>query len=219
MSETPIESLRKRLGGVICREAITTDPLVPPPSGSLVEWCGLAGAGSATLSQRVAAQVLSSRSGLWVIVDPAGEFSSMPVWGWGIPLERVLIVRPRRVGEFEWSVEHSLRSPAVAVTWCWTEARHDRLLRRWKRAVETSGGIGVLFRSVERSTGTGIDARWRCKGVPAAANQGRTIRVQLDYSRNFQGGTSDAQVHDAEGSLSVVSSLANPKGSARAAGA
>jgi hypothetical protein len=215
VSESVLDTLRRKISSV--KPAVSTHPLDVPPVGSLIEWCGSAGMGAATSCLSVVRKALVSHAGLWVIIDPAEEFFPEPAWGWGVPLERTLVVRPEP-GDFAWSVEHCLRSPAVAVTWCGVDPRHDRMLRRWKRAAEIGGGIGMLFRAADqKSTGTGVDVRWRCcKGQASGA--GRDVTVQLDYCRgSFQGGMFDLQVHDAEGRLSLVPQLADSARAARAA--
>lgn len=217
MSGSVMETLRRKLVSV--KPAIAGNPLDVPPAGSLVEWCGPPGTGAASIGLSVVHKALQSHAGLWVVIDPANEFYPAAAWGWGVPLERTLTLAPE-AKDFAWCVEHCLRSPAVAVTWCRVEPRHDRLLRRWKRAAETGGGIGMLFRASEqRSTGTGVDLRWRCRDGHSGG-EWRDVKAQLDYCRgSFQGGMFDMQVHDAEGRLSLVSGLANPAYSTRAAGA
>lgn len=215
-----IEQLKRKLCHLTDRPLLEADPRQPPPAGSLVEWCGPAGSGAASANLPVVRQILASRPGLWAAVDPTGEFHPLAAWGWGIPLERLVVISPQSPMDHDWAVEHSLRSSAVAVTWCWIEPHHHQL-RRWKRAVEIGGGLGVLFRTNEaRNTGTGVDLRW-CASLEEAGLEDRSLKARVDYCRGnlLQGRTFDLQVHDAEGDLSVVPELARSADPLRASGA
>lgn len=218
MTRPEIEALRKQLKKISTQVAVDADPLKAPPPGSLVEWNSCEGSGAATVSLSVVRDVLASRPGVWAVVDASGEFFPAAAWGWGIPLDRTVVIRPRGDEDMAWAVEHCLRSQAVAVTWCHVGRHADRWLRRWKRAAEIGGGLGVLFRSEQSSTGTGIDQRWHSRGGQQDL-AGRTVEVGLDYCRGFHEGTFHVQVCDAEGSLTLVPQLAHSATLERAAGA
>jgi hypothetical protein len=83
---------------------------------------------------------------LFCVIDPAGQFCPWQAIAAGLNPKRLLVVRPSTTKEVWWATEQILRSPAVAVAWCWADSLSTTVLRRWKLAVEQGGGIAMLFR-------------------------------------------------------------------------
>ena len=190
-------------------------------NGSLVEWLVPAdGSGAALLALQGVRLALDGRL-VWAVIDSAGEFHPAAACGWGVPLESLLLLRPSSVADAMWAVEQCLRCPAVGVTWFSSEQIPDRVVQRWKRAVELGGGVGVLFRPIAAGRRSSwADVRWRVEPQPCAGAAGRVVRVELTFCRgSFAGGGVDLELHDATGDVRVVSALANPTTASHAAGA
>jgi protein ImuA len=150
------------------------DDLLPQrglPKGSMVEWLiADAGVGAATLALagvRAALEKASGGTGCWVVIDLQRQFFPPAALGWGISLERLLLVQPASERDAAWAFEQALRCPGVAVTWNWIDSVTERMLQRWKVAVEAGGGQGVLFRS-ERALkqAAWADVRWLVQPLP-----------------------------------------------------
>ena len=189
--------------------------------GSLVEWLvPVEGSGAASLALQGVRPALERRA-VWAVIDPAGEFHSPAVQGWGIPLDSVLLLRPASIADTAWTVEQCLRCAAVGVTWIQMETLPDRVLQRWKIAAETGGGVGVLFRPARaRRQSSWADVRWLVEPRPNTASPGRRVRVELLACRGTcAGGAVELDVNDATGDVRLVSAVADPTTALRAAGA
>jgi hypothetical protein len=149
--------------------------------GTLCEWLAEEGTLAATLALHAVREAIRSEeenagAKVWALIDEAGDFYPPAAAGWGIDLDRLLLVRPADARQAAWAVEQCLRCPGVAVTWCKAVAplcgtkllprskvavslremrpkvavslRETQLLRRWQLAAERGGGIGLLFRSL-----------------------------------------------------------------------
>lgn len=180
--------------------------------GSLVEWLvPVDGCGAASLALQGVRPALER--GVWAVVDPAGEFHSPAVQGWGIPLDSLLLLRPTSMVDTAWTVEQCLRCAAVGVTWIQQNPVPDRVLQRWRIAVETGGGLGVLFRPAHARRQTSwANVRWLVEPRPRPAGlPGRRVRVELLACRGtFAGGDVELDVNDATGDVHLVSNVADP---------
>lgn len=189
--------------------------------GSLVEWLAtVEGSGAASLALQGVPSVLGQGT-VWAVVDPTGEFHSPAVLGWGVPLDSLLLLRPASVADTAWAVEQCLRCTAVGTTWVQIETVPDRVLRRWKIAAETSGGLGVLFRPGRMRQHTSwADVRWLVQPRPEVNTTGRRLRVELLACRGtFAGGSVELDVNHATGDVCLVSAVASPATACRASGA
>jgi protein ImuA len=160
--------------------------------GTLVEWLADgAGSGAVTLTLRVAARALE-QGGACVVIDPRQEFYPPAAAELGVPLERMILVRPSGPRLTLWAWEQALRFRGVAVTLGELGSLSDRPFRRLQLAAESGGGVGFLVRPMAcraepswASVRLGVTAlpsaalsrRWR---VEALAN-GATI--ELDWNR------------------------------------
>ena len=197
------------------------DELIPGrgiEAGSLVEWIVPAvGSGVEVVAlQSMRGNLHSHR--LWAVVDPKGEFHPPAACGWGLPLEWLLLLRPASTADAIWAVEQCLRCPAVGFTWFSAEGLSDRVVQRWKRAIEVGGGIGMLFRPVDTvCRSSWADIRWSVHSRPRQDADGRIVRVELVFCRGgFSSGAVDLELHDATGDVCVVPPVANPASVERA---
>lgn len=135
--------------------------------GGMVEWLTPgAGAGAASLAL-VGVRAALAQGGRWVVIDLRGDFFPAAVIGWGVPLERLLVLRPATARDAAWAFEQTLRCAGVSVAWHWADKASERALRRWKVAAETGGGQGVLFRPLTSHRETSwADVRWQVHTNP-----------------------------------------------------
>lgn len=151
-----LRDLRERiqqLEGVLSRncdapEATGLDALVPRP-GTLAEWVTPSpGGGAFTAALHLAARLLR-RSGVLVVVDPRQEFYPPAAAQVGVPLDRLLLVRPEKPGDVWWAWEQALRCPGVAMTLGCVERIPERVDHRLVLAAKTGGGLGVMIRPAD----------------------------------------------------------------------
>jgi hypothetical protein len=187
--------------------------------GGIVEWLVAGeGAGAVTLALQMVAQSIAA--GVWAIVDLAREFY-VPAWpGWGIPPEKILVIRPITLQETCWSIEQCLRSTGVSATWAWVDQRFPpRVHRRWQLAAETGGGVGMFF----RPAGARREPIWadlRLMVTPRPGGQGDTRRLSIEtlYRRGGLGGCPQAwEIDHAAGFVRLVPEVAHPATAHRAA--
>ena len=207
----PLEStaVSARSSGISALDALLPDKGIA--AGSLVEWIVPGEGSGAALVALQTVRVVANPQQLWAVIDPAGEFHPPAASGWGIPLDSLLLLRPSSNEDAAWSVEQCLRCPAVAVTWFSPEQVTDRVVQRWKRAVEVGGGIGMLFRSMKTvCRASWADIRWSVQPRPGKVTAGRVVRVELLFCRgSFAGGGVDLELHDATGDVHLVPSVAH----------
>jgi len=160
--------------------------------GTLVEWLADgAGSGAMTLSLSVAARALG-QGGACVVIDPGQEFYPPAAAELGVPLERMVIVRPSGPRLALWAWEQALRFRGVAVTLGEMGPLSDQPFRRLQLAAEAGGGLGFFIRpaacraqpswaaarlGVSALPSGELERRWRVELLAS----GKTI--ELDWSR------------------------------------
>jgi hypothetical protein len=188
--------------------------------GGIVEWFAeREGAGAVTLALKIMSQSPGS-AGVWAVVDSASEFHVPALSGWGIDPKKVMVLRPATLQETCWTIEQCLRCPGVSATWAWVDERIPaRVHRRWQIAAEVGAGVGMFFRPA-RSRREPIWADSRLLVTPRSGGQGETRRVEIEvlYRRGGLGGGVQAwEIDHAAGLVRLVSKLANPTSTDRAA--
>ncbi|WP_153556345.1 ImuA family protein [Roseimaritima sediminicola] len=166
------------------------------PAGSMVEWVATcAGGGARLLSMLAAAQALRACPGWLVVVDASGTFYPPAALGLGVPMDRIVWVRPADHQDQVWAIDQALRCPAVAAVWSPVGASlDDRDARRFQLAAETGNTLAMLVRPASVMNQPSFAAiRWRVQGeAPAGrASRGRTLRATLTRCR---GGRIDRSV-------------------------
>ncbi len=141
--------------------------------GSLIEWLvpgsNAIGYGAELLSLQLAQRAAAS-GGAIVIVDPANEFYPPAARGLGIELDRLVIVRGKKLDDLYWSIDQALRCEAVAAVWAAATPALPRFLvdlderwhRRFQLSAEASGSFGLFLRPdrVARQP-SWSDVQWR----------------------------------------------------------
>ena len=186
-------------------------------SGTLIEWLADAeGAGAATLALLSAVHLLTETTGALVVVDPTGEFYPPAAAQLGVPLDRLVVVRPKGVKETLWTIEQSLRSRGAMVVFANLGPLDGRVFRRLQLAAETGGGIGYLMRPLAcRAEPTWAESRLLVEGVPPGKS-GRRLKVTSLRGQDANG-TVDLEVCDETGDVRLAPRLAAAKASARSA--
>jgi protein ImuA len=135
--------------GPIATGFAALDRLLPSAGlegGTLVEWLADGtGSGAVTLSLSVAARALD-QGGACVVIDSRQEFYPPAAAELGVPLERMVIVRPSGPRLALWAWEQALRFRGVAVTLGEMGPLSDQPFRRLQLAAEAGGGLGFLVR-------------------------------------------------------------------------
>lgn len=185
--------------------------------GTLIEWLSSGvGSGAGTLALLAARQAVEDGRPL-VVIDRQAEFYAAGAAALGLPLEQLIVVRPRHPRDDLWAIEQVLRCPGVAAAWCQLPSLSDRGFRRLQLAAERGGAVAMLLRPLAvRGTPTWAEARLLVE--PLSAPQGRRVRVELLHAR---GGLNhhqalELEVNDEAGVVRLVPRLA-PSASLRRA--
>ena len=224
-----VQELRERLGLFSFRnEAGRTGsgvetgslPALDLRPGIIVEWLVTRpGAGALTSTLQILSRCLGGR-GAWVVVDPVRESYVPAISGWGLDPARTLLLHPGTVQETCWAIEQCLRCPGVAATWACIEQRlSPTVLRRWKRAAEVGGGVGLLFRpDCARREPSWADLRLRVTPLSGGRGDSRRIKIDVLYRRGGLGGSTQVwEIDHAAGDVRLVPEVAHPATAERAA--
>lgn len=136
-------------GTIIGNGCEAMDQLLPVRGyfpGSLVQWITAGGEGADYLSLKVASQACA-HGGALVVIDPLQQFYPPAATAAGINLENVIVLHPNDRNDLLWSIDQSLRCPAVAAVWNPFGALPpiDELwFRRFQLSAESSGAIGLF---------------------------------------------------------------------------
>jgi hypothetical protein len=159
--------------------------------GTLVEWLSEVGhsqsgwgSGAGTLALLAAREALAM-GGVLVVIDRARRFYPPAALGLGVPLERMILVRPGTATDEAWALDQVLRSRGVAALWCPLEQAGEHAQRRWHLAAETSGVLGLLVRGPQaRSEPSWAELRLGVRPlVQPSSHRARRLCVEILRSR------------------------------------
>ncbi|MFO1019846.1 MAG: hypothetical protein U0903_04010 [Planctomycetales bacterium] len=178
-------------------------------SGTLSEWLAAEGSLAGILSLFTLRGVLAAPGTYAALIDGQGEISPLACAGWGVDLNRLLLIQPASHQETWWAVEQCLRSKAIQAVWGQLQDVPERVFRRWLLAAEAGGGVGIFLRPERvRRTPTWSHIRWAVHLVPGAGIAGHRLEIELLACRH---GTSGQRVlvdlDHATSSVRVVSEL------------
>jgi protein ImuA len=185
--------------------------------GLLVEWLSDGpGSGAEMLAARCGREIGDGRA--WAVIDNRQEFFPAAFCAGEDHRPSPIAVRPSSSQDTFWAVEQCLRCPGIGLTWCRIERAPPLVLRRWKLAVETGGGIGMLFRPLaDRNQPSWADVRWQVTPEPGSA-LGRRWQIELLYCRGgFGGGAVTLEQQHATGAVRMVPELADSTVATRSA--
>ncbi|MEZ6123049.1 MAG: hypothetical protein R3C49_07725 [Planctomycetaceae bacterium] len=222
------------------------DRLLPDgglPSGCVVEWISQSdGLRTASLALSCAKNLLR-RPGALAVVDAAHEFHPVSLSHLGIPLSRLLLIRPSGIDLTEsnrsappgamksqtsvllketlWSLEQLARCAGISVVLAWIDRLSVTAQRRLQLAVEHSGATVFLMRPATALAQTSwADFRFHVQSTPNTGSSAQQLDVRLVRARNcvLQNGRMVLDIHDETGAVSEISELADPAASAVSAG-
>lgn len=212
-----IEPLDRLLGRARSASGVSQEGLIP---GTLVEWLSTGpGSGAQWLALKALANDCQPAiDGTLVVIDSRGEFYPPAAAGLQVPLDRVLVIRPRRADDGLWALEQALRCPGVAATLCSLDRAGDRTFRRLQLAAEAGGGLGLLLRPARAARDPcWADVRLLVQPLPAAGFT-RKVRIEILHVRaGTGGGTVELEIDDETNTVSVAPALAAPAAVPRAA--
>lgn len=207
------------------------------PTASLIEWVSDdVGLHTASIALKSIAPMLTL-PGCLSIVDERHDFHADAARCLGIPLSRILLIRPPRAASVPsttsqsrfvrqasrahsdalWALEQTARCPGVRVVLTYLELASSAVMRRLQLAVERSGVTIVLIRPVSILHQPAFaDLRLHVTAVPPAlaGHSGcRRLKVQLLRSRHGLQHTEHAQleVDHETGAVHSISELAYSK--------
>lgn len=164
------------------------DALMPEnglPTGSVIEWVSDApGLRATSLALKCAARFLH-QPGTMAVVDPVNDFHPASVEHLGIPLSRLLVVRPNPEcaghtfgttmlshsdrSNALWALEQLTRCAGVNVVVTWIDRLSSTAQRRLQLAVENSGVTVFLMRPPQAlQQSSWADLRFRIRSTTAA---------------------------------------------------
>jgi hypothetical protein len=146
-----METLHRSCDTVIPSGCRAMDACLPAGGytwGSLLELLTDSGkpVGATTIALRIAREACGLGRYV-VLLDPSLPFYPPALASLGLPLERVIGVRPTSYDDLVWAMDQSLRSSAVGCVIASIDRLDDRTARRFQLAVEKGGGLGILLRS------------------------------------------------------------------------
>jgi hypothetical protein len=94
----------------------------------------------------LAAREACREGGTLVVIDRQQNFYPPAAAGWGIDLERLIVVRPRSARDELWAAVQSLRSSAVAAVWGMIDRLDSRAFRRLQLAAQAGRTLGLFLR-------------------------------------------------------------------------
>lgn len=144
------------------------------------------GGGAGTLALLAAREALGT-GGALVVIDRARRFYPPAALGLGVPLERLILVRPSTAADEAWALDQVLRSRGVAAVWCPLEQADEHAQRRWQLAAETSGVLGLLVRApAARGEPSWAELRLGVRPLVRQTTQ-RTRRLHVEVLRSRSG--------------------------------
>jgi protein ImuA len=149
-----LDGLDRLLPGGLPRAAVH-EILTPPGQSPAFFLAGLlARAGSADASSLIA----------WF--DPEGTLYPPALQRWGIPMDRLLLLRPQGNAEQAWAAAECLRCRGVGATVAAFERLSRIQARRLQLAAEAGGGVGIFLRTAGQSGEYAAATRWLIRAIP-----------------------------------------------------
>jgi len=187
--------------------------------GTLVQWLTGGGQGADYLSLLPAKEACAD-GGALVVFDPLNQFYPPAAAAIGVNLDNLIILRTQQSANHQqvrkndlwqndllWSIDQSLRCPAVAAVWGPLDHIDERWFRRFQLSAESSGCLGLFVQPIcEARQPSWAEVQWLVSHVPRSqfnrrkknlphrstpdANHSRNqlVRLQLTRCRGTQTG-------------------------------
>jgi len=108
-----------------------------------------------------------------IFVDRCGDFYPPAAGGWGIDLDRLIVVGASCAQDAFWAVDQALRCPAVSAVVASFVRLDERCSRRLQLAAESSGGRAFLLMPARSERGTERAAGFSPRGFSSEGTEGR----------------------------------------------
>ncbi len=114
--------------------------------GTIIEWIEpTQGCGGYYLALAAARQAIADGKYL-VVVDPQQRFYPPSAQSMGIPIERLIVLRPQNESDVMWSIDQALRCTAVGAVVANLERVSELQARRFQLAAEQGQALGCWLR-------------------------------------------------------------------------
>ncbi|MFN7875293.1 MAG: ImuA family protein [Pirellula sp.] len=115
-----------------------------------------------------------------VVIEPPAPYYPPALEHLGLPLERVIGLRPSNLADLLWSMDQALRCPAVGCVIAHIDRLDDRAARRLQLATEIGGGLAILVRPAidVRCERSWADVQWYVASEPPASKTQTTSTDQ-----------------------------------------
>ncbi len=238
-----IETSGRPTGARITSGSSAMDALLPGGgygAGTMIEWVHggegygegampVRGLGSLSLAMRVAVQAMAGGKYM-VLIDRHRRFYAPGGIGFGISLDRLIVLRPECDADAIWGMDQSLRNPSVGAVVASMHRLDDRVARRLQLATEQGGGLGILVRDAHaaRRYPSWADVQWRVRpSMPSrdwltrwfdldlmragGGRSGSRLRIGLNARGQWVEYSEGMGVaHESAGALHLASELAKP---------
>ena len=197
---------------------------------AITEWVADSeSSGAASLSLVAAANLLkvSVKSGPLVVVCGESGFYPPAAISLGLPVDRIIWVRPKRHSDLVWAIDQALRCESVAAVWAYAGVHlDDRDARRFQLASEVGKTAGLLVRpTASRGRPSFAEVRFHVKHLATgsqhdpfdsvvssrgsireeiAVQSHRALQVTVDRCRGGTSGQQTAVQIDDRGSLHTI---------------
>jgi len=165
-----------------------------------------------------------------VVIDRALQLYAPGLAALGIPVERLIVLRPQTEADAIWGMDQALRSGAVGGVVANVRHLDDRAARRLQLAAERGGGVGILLRDAvsARLHPSWAEVQWRVRGAECRAGwetrwfdleltraqggkPGARVRIGLNASGEWVDGSKDSGVqHEQTAAKHLAAQLAQP---------
>jgi len=119
-----------------------------------------------------------------VVIEPPAPYYPPAPEHLGLPLERVIGLRPSNYADLLWSLDQALRCPAVGCVIAHIDRLDDRAARRLQLATEIGGGLAILVRPAidVRCERSWADVQWYVSSEPPSKMQPQSVARELSAS-------------------------------------
>lgn len=129
--------------------------------GTMVEWLEpAAGCGGDYLVLMAARNAIAGGK-YFIVVDSLHQFYPPAAVALGLPIDRIIVIRPKEEADAMWAIDQSLRCSAVGAVMARIDNLNELHARRFQLAAEAGGGLGLFIRPPQvRREPTWAEIQW-----------------------------------------------------------
>jgi protein ImuA len=143
--------------------------------GTIIEWIEPTfGCGGIYLAIAAARQAMADGKYL-VVIDPQQRFYPPAAQAMGIPIERLIVLRPDSESDLMWSIDQALRCSAVGAVVAHLERVSELQARRFQLAAEQGQALGCWLRP------------WKIQRAPSWAEIQWLVQPVSNHPSRFSG--------------------------------